>query len=175
MRKKTVYGGNAKTVLKLIVPSWVVAFAFIALILAACSKKQPTKLPIVGSTEVGVLLKRTGSPTPPEKFDITTPQERSVARKIDSSITPVELGETIASLGNPVETGFWLRTHFVNEITDGYVVYKSPEKSAENTVNVSLIPSKNLENGNQISLSAFRVLGLPPTALPKLTIYKLAR
>ena len=169
MRKKTVYGGNAKNVLKLIVPSWAVAFALVVLILAACSKKQPAKLPIVGSTEVGVLLKGTGSPTPPEKFDITTPQERSAARKTDSSKTSVELGETIASLGNPVETGFWLRTNLVNSITNGNLLDQASGKS----VNVTLIPDESSGTGGQISISALRFLGIPLTALPKLTVFKL--
>ena len=145
---------------------WIVA---IAIVFTACSEKHIYKLPIVGTTEAGVLLKGTGSPTSPEKFDIATAQERNAATVINSSTTSVELGETIASLGNPAETGFWLKTNLVNSITNGRLLDQASGKS----VNVTLIPDGGSGTAGQISISALRFLELPLMALPKLTVFEL--
>lgn len=166
MRKKTVYGRKKKPVLKKVTKLWVVA---IFLVPAACSKKITSGLPMVGTTEVGPLLKSAGSPTSPEKFDIATSSEREAAIYNDLNVQSNKLGKTIASLGNPAETGFWLKTTFVGEMSDGLLMYKPFGKFLQ----VKLVPLHGDKIESQISLSAMRALGIPLFDLPELTVFQL--
>lgn len=100
-------------------------------------------------------------------LDTTTAAER------EQAATPVaggtSLGQTIASLGDPTEAGFWLRTPLVSAPAKGRVVAFDGASVA-----VDLLPLEGAPGaGSQISLSAMRVLGISLTDLPELTVYRL--
>lgn len=101
------------------------------------------------------------------QFDTTTAEERRAAAA-PAPAAERRLGETVASLGNPADAGFWLRTPLVAEERQGRVVHPGTGASAA----VTLIPNGGSAGaGSQLSLPAFRLLGLPLTDLPALTVY----
>ena len=78
------------------------------------------------------------------------------------------IGTTIASLGDPAEGGFWVKTALVSAPTSGRVVYVNSGRS----VQVQLIPLDGpAGGGSQISLAAMRLLDAPLTGLPELVVY----
>lgn len=78
------------------------------------------------------------------------------------------LGVTVASLGDPSEPGFWVKTPLVGAETNGRVVNPANGKSA----NVRLIPLGGpASGGSQVSLPALQMLGVSLTDLPSLEIY----
>ena len=164
MRKKTVYGSRNQTVLRLLANLSIVA---IVLVFVACSERPTTSLRVVGTTEVGVILKSTGLPISPKTFDIVSSEQREDALNDDRVLAENKLGHTIASLGNPAETGFWLKTPLVDRITRGSVIHENSGAS----VNLILLPLESSGTGSQMSLSAMRALGLALTDLPKLTVF----
>lgn len=106
-----------------------------------------------------------------EEFDTTTPEQRTAAL-VPPAIEGAGdglLGTTIASLGDPAEAGFWIRTPLVTEPASGRVVYAVSGR----TVQVQLIPSGGAAgSGSQVSLAAMRLLDAPLTELPELVVYK---
>lgn len=79
------------------------------------------------------------------------------------------LGDTLATLGAPGETGFWLMTGLVSAPVRGRI-----ETEGGQAVGVELRPSgREPGAGSQISLSAMRALDLPLTALASLRVYAL--
>lgn len=103
-----------------------------------------------------------------EEFDTTSTEEREEALgDVTTESVGDLLGTTIASLGDPTEQGFWLKTPLVSEITQGRVVYEASGV----TVRVELRPSEAAGGGSQISLAAMRLLGVALTALPELSVY----
>lgn len=100
-----------------------------------------------------------------EEFDTTTAAERVAA--LAPAAATRELGRTIASLGAPSEPGFWLRTPLVDSVRAGLVRHEPSGAS----VRVELRPSGGSSgSGSQLSLAAFRALGLPLTDLPELLV-----
>ncbi|MAQ35996.1 MULTISPECIES: D-galactarate dehydratase [Thioclava] len=104
-----------------------------------------------------------------DSFDTTTAEQRAEAAK-----KPVggetKLGTTIASLGDPADPGFWVKTGLVKSETPGRIEDPKTGKSAK----VTLIPSgKAAGSGSEVSLPALRLLEVPLTDLPELTVYKL--
>ncbi|MFC2968179.1 hypothetical protein [Acidimangrovimonas pyrenivorans] len=76
-----------------------------------------------------------------------------------------QLGTTVASLGSPARPGLWLRTPLVAAETPGRVAVGGKSLA------VTLIPLPGPRGGgSQLSLAAYRALGLPLTALPELTV-----
>ena len=109
-------------------------------------------------------------PTPdavrPEALDSATKAERAAATAPTGEGT--RIGTTVASLGDPTEAGFWLRTPLVSAPAKGRVTVGGA------SVAVDLIPLDGAPGaGSQISLSAMRMLGLTLTDLPELTVYAL--
>lgn len=99
-----------------------------------------------------------------DQFDTTTAAERAAASA--PAAASRQLGTTIASLGSPAEAGFWLKTPLVTAGTPGRVVLGAT------SVNVDLIPSSAAPgSGSQLSLAAFRLLGVPLTSLPEVTVF----
>jgi len=99
-------------------------------------------------------------------FDTTTAAER-VAAVAPPAAPARELGRTIAALGNPAESGFWLSTGLVDTARDGRVTHAPSGAS----VRVELRPSGRAPgSGSQLSLPAFRALNLPLTDLPELIV-----
>lgn len=103
----------------------------------------------------------------PDALDRTTPQER--ARAVADSQTPMQgLGATLASLGSPTESGFWLRTGLVTRVQTGRVELADGSRG----IQVELRPSgAAAEAGSQLSLAAFRALEAPLTQLLPLRVF----
>ena len=98
-------------------------------------------------------------------LDHSSDAERSAARRVSSAGTA--LGETVASLGNPAEQGFWLKTPLVTVETKGVVTDRTTGRSAS----VTLLPIDGPATaGSRISLAALRVLEAPLTALVTLSV-----
>ena len=82
--------------------------------------------------------------------------------------TDGRLGNTVATLGDPGERGFWLKTPLVAQPTPGRVVYVTSGRS----VQVELRPLDGpAGGGSQISMDAMRLLDAPLTGLPELVVY----
>lgn len=123
----------------------------------------PTTAKAQGGIAVG-----TGPAKTAEAMDTTSSAERTAAA---AATTPAkaELGRTVASLGDPSQSGFWLETPLVSAKTKGRVEDPSTGKTAE----VELRPSGGAKgSGSQISLAAMRLLEVPLTALPELVVYR---
>lgn len=108
------------------------------------------------------------APPPPvgarteEQFDTTTAEQRAAA----ANVTPAAeepLGEVVASLGDPGEGGIWLSTGLVDEPRAGRVVGPGGKEAL-----VELRPGSG---GARLSLAAMRLLGVPLTDLPTVTVY----
>lgn len=95
-------------------------------------------------------------------FDRTTPAERAAA--VAAPVSGGKLGDVVVSLGNPAEQGFWLRSALVTAPRPGSVRLASGQ-----SVQVELRPLAG--GGPQLSLAAYRALGLGLTDLPKVAVY----
>lgn len=115
--------------------------------------------PVVQETPVGA-----GGATP-EALDTTTAAEKAEATAPSSG--GAGLGQTVASLGDPTEAGFWLKTPLVSAETSGRV-----EAADGTSVNVTLIPIEGPDSaGSRMSLAAMRALGLGLTDLPTVSVF----
>ena len=94
-------------------------------------------------------------------YDRTTAEERAAATAKPAG--GAELGKVVVSLGNPAEQGFWLRSALVAEKRAGSVKLASGASVA-----VDLLPLQG--GGAQLSLAAYRALGLALTELPSVTV-----
>ena len=102
------------------------------------------------------------------QLDTTTPEQRAAAAR-PAEAAETRLGTTIASLGNPSEGGFWIKTPLVKERGLGRIVDPSTGKSAK----VDLIPLDGPESGgSQVSLPALQLLGVSLTDLPSIEVYR---
>ena len=96
-------------------------------------------------------------------LDQTTTAEKKEALTAPPAAGEAALGRVAVSLGNPAEQGFWLRTTLVSVPGKGRV-----ETAGGQSVAVDLLPG---ETGAQLSLAAFRALGLSLTDLPEVTVF----
>lgn len=99
-------------------------------------------------------------------LNTTTQAERAVAAAPPASAER-RLGTTVASLGDPSQPGFWVKTPLVKSETDGRVVNPANGKSAK----VRLIPMGGAGGGSQVSLPALQLIGVSLTDLPTLELY----
>jgi len=130
----------------------------------AAGPETPRPAARPGSGASGALPVATGARTA-AAFDTVTPQERAAAMR--PAAGGRALGETVASLGPPGETGLWLRTGLVTAPTPGRVTHAPSGAS----VRVELRPSGGPATaGSQLSLSAYLALGLNLTDLPRLQV-----
>ncbi|MEO0904722.1 MAG: D-galactarate dehydratase, partial [Pseudomonadota bacterium] len=84
----------------------------------------------------------------------------------EETVQDAALGKTIASLGPPADTGIWLETPLVGELTSGRIAYQGK------TINIELRPSGGAPgSGSQISLAAMRLIEAPLTSLPELDVF----
>jgi hypothetical protein len=169
--------------MKKIVKTSVVILA--GLILAGCDgnfsqgglfkpkPQQPAKAesasgPRPAARPEGVAAKPAATAHTAEQFDTTTPKQRAEAVAGASDGGARKLGTTIASLGNPAEAGFWIKTPLVSKAGKGRVVYPATGKS----VAVDLIPIEGPKTaGSSVSLAALRLLGAPLAGLPELIVF----
>lgn len=94
-------------------------------------------------------------------LDTTTAAERAAALGA-GPVAGQELGRVRVSLGSPAEQGFWLKSPLVADVRQGSVTLPGGP-----TVAVELRPG---EGAAQLSLAAFRALGLPLTGLPEVIV-----
>ena len=128
---------------------------------------QPARTTAVPRVQTPVARPPEGAITV-EELDITTPEERTAALA-PADTDDGRLGSTIASLGDPGEAGFWIKTPLVAEPAPGRIVYVTSGRS----VQVRLIPSGGAAgSGSQVSLAAMRLLDAPLTGLPELVVYQ---
>lgn len=106
-----------------------------------------------------------------EDFDTTTDEQRAAAAA-DTPEPAAEqaLGETVASLGDVAQPGFWLKTPLVSSPGKGRVLFAQTGKTAQ----VDLIPIDGPATaGSRMSLAAMRLLGAPLTGLPTVDVFLL--
>lgn len=104
-----------------------------------------------------------------DAFDTTTAAERAAASAAPQAGVEQKLGETVASLGNPADPGFWLETPLTDRIRKGRVVAESGE-----SVTLELRPIDGPASaGSRISLPALRLLGVGLTGLHRLSVFGL--
>jgi hypothetical protein len=102
-------------------------------------------------------------------LDTTTEAQRSAAAVKPAAAAEKKLGTTIASLGDPTDPGFWIKTSLVSVNATGRVEDPATGKS----VQVELIPSgAGAGAGSQMSLPAMRLLGVSLTDLPEVAVYQ---
>ncbi|WP_116597257.1 hypothetical protein [Primorskyibacter marinus] len=113
------------------------------------------------------------APKPPanartaEAFDTVSLEDRKEAAKVPSG-GESRLGTTVASLGDPAQSGLWMKTPLVKAARKGRVVFPGSGKSAQ----VDLIPLDAAPgSGSQLSLSAMQLIEAPLTDLPKVEVY----
>lgn len=95
-------------------------------------------------------------------LDATSDVEKAAALSAGAAGGTV-LGSVVVSLGDPAAQGFWLRSSLVSAPAKGRVVTDQGASIA-----VDLLPGAGAA---QLSLPAFRALGLPLTGLPTVTVY----
>lgn len=102
------------------------------------------------------------------QLDTTTAAQKAAAAKAPE-VAEVKLGSTVASLGDPTEGGFWIKTPLVKARGIGRIVNPANGKSAK----VDLIPLDGpVGGGSQVSLPALQLLGISLTDLPTVEVYK---
>lgn len=134
----------------------------------------PGTAPAASTPATSLVPNAPAAPPPPaaattvEQFDTTSAEERAAAKDTSSAGGEQMLGTSIGSLGSPTDPGFWAETPLVKSATQGRLVHAPSGAS----VKVELRPKDAAPgSGTQISLPAFRALGLPLTELPELEIY----
>ena len=138
----------------------------------------PTEAATPGAVAHEATLPGTAMTAPPPKpaartaaaLDTTTPEQRAAAAAKPAASAETRLGSTIASLGDPTDPGFWLRTGLVSAETPGRIEDPRSGKSAQ----VTLIPSgRDAGAGSEASLPALRLLEVDLTDLPELVVFRL--
>lgn len=120
-----------------------------------------------GSAEAGMITAPRPKPAAKtaDAFDTTTAEQRAAAAAKPVA-AEAKLGKTVASLGDPTDPGFWIKTSLVTAPAKGRVENPATGQS----VQVDLIPAP--EGGSRISLPAMRLLGVSLTDLPEVVVYK---
>ncbi|WP_417806853.1 D-galactarate dehydratase [Thioclava sp.] len=132
------------------------------------SRKASAPVPQSGTSETSMPLPKPAGRNA-AALDTTTAAQRAEAAQKPAS-GEAKLGATIASLGDPTDPGFWMRTGLVSVESKGRIENPKTGKSAK----VTLIPSgKPAGAGSEVSLPALRLLDVPLTELPELTVYRL--
>lgn len=101
-------------------------------------------------------------------FNTTSAEQRAEAARPATS-TERKLGDTIASLGDPTQPGFWIKTPLVRAPGQGRIVNPENNRSAK----VELIPLAGpVSGGSQVSLPALQLIGVDLTDLPSIAVYQ---
>ncbi|MBU3029403.1 hypothetical protein KNW02_04605 [Paracoccus sp. XHP0099] len=102
------------------------------------------------------------------QLDTTTAAQKTAAAEAPAAVE-TKLGTTVASLGDPTEGGFWIKTPLVKTRGIGRIVNPVNGKSAK----VDLIPLDGpAGGGSQVSLPALQLIGVSLTDLPTIEVYK---
>ncbi|MDF3607347.1 hypothetical protein PE067_15125 [Paracoccus sp. DMF-8] len=103
-----------------------------------------------------------------EEFNTTTPEQRSEAAK-PTATGERKLGNTIASLGDPTQPGFWIKTPLVTDPGKGRIRNPANGRSAR----VELVPLAGpASGGSQVSLPALQLIGVSLTDLPSIEVFQ---
>ena len=166
------------------------------LALAACSTTAKAPQPPPGQAPVletmtdpatgapviaGPVLKGTAPRTPGKTTSVGAAAAQSAAdlntttsaERVEAAAAPASasaerrLGSTVASLGDPSQPGFWVKTPLVQSETNGRIVNPANGKSAK----VRLIPLGGAGGGSQVSLPALQLIGVSLTDLPLIEVY----
>lgn len=151
----------------------VLASVVLMAALSACSQlpfgkgQERAGIGAQGSAEAGLITAPRPKPAAKtaDAFDTTTAEQRAAAAAKPVA-AEVKLGKTVASLGDPTDPGFWIKTSLVTVPAKGRVENPATGQS----VQVDLIPAP--EGGSRISLPAMRLLGVSLTDLPEVVVYK---
>lgn len=104
--------------------------------------------------------------TTAEAFDTTSAEDRAAA--VTVSADGVLIGQSVATLGNPADPGFWMQTPLVQTVTQGRVVSVESGKS----VQLELRPLDGPASaGSLMSLPALRLLEVGLTGLHEVKVY----
>ena len=95
-----------------------------------------------------------------------TPLEEAEPAPSAKPSGPRDLGEVVVALGDPTQSGLWVKTSLVSEKTPGRITTQAGE-----TLTVDLLPLGDGDGGAQISLQALQAMSLP---LAGLTTVKLS-
>lgn len=102
------------------------------------------------------------------EFNTTTAAQRNEAAK-PTATGERKLGNTIASLGDPTQPGFWIKTPLVTATGKGRIRNPANGKSAR----VELVPLAGAASGgSQVSLPALQLIGVSLTDLPSIEVYQ---
>lgn len=102
------------------------------------------------------------------QLDTTTPAQKAEAAKTPAT-GERKLGATVASLGDPTQPGFWIKTPLVKAPSKGRIVNPANGKS----VKVDLMPLAGpTSGGSQVSLPALQLIGVSLTDLPSIDVYQ---
>lgn len=102
------------------------------------------------------------------EFDTTTAAQRNEAAK-PTTTGERKLGNTIASLGDPTQPGFWIKTPLVTDAGKGRIRNPANGRSAR----VELVPLAGpASGGSQVSLPALQLIGVSLTDLPSIEVYQ---
>lgn len=124
---------------------------------------EPEVVPPAAEAPVPVTPAVLGQGQSAQALDTTTAAEKAAALAAPVAGAERVLGKVSVSLGSPTEPGFWLRSPLVGAAGKGRI-----ETATGQSVAVDLLPGTS---GAQLSLAAFRALGLSLTDLPEVTVY----
>ncbi|WP_226341220.1 D-galactarate dehydratase [Gemmobacter serpentinus] len=116
----------------------------------------------VATPELSAPAPKAGARTA-DALDTTTPEQRAAATASPAPAAQAALGKVTVGLGDPTASGFWLKTGLVKTVTPGLI-----KTAGGQTVQVELQPG---EGAAQLSLAAFRALGLSLTDLPEVEVF----
>lgn len=152
----------------------------LGLTLGGCAELDALLQPDPGAAPVPVeeVSVETLDPTPPpapppeantaEEFDTTNEEDREAALATPAATGEVNLGTTLATLGDPADPGIWIETPLVDQLVMGRVEVVATGKS----INIELRPSGGEPgSGSAISLPAMGLLEIPLTAIEEVVIY----
>ncbi|NHF73717.1 hypothetical protein G7044_11315 [Paracoccus sp. 12-3] len=131
---------------------------------AAPRPKPPAAPPAAASTAATAVLQGGGQTV--AALDTTTAAEKAAAAA--PATGGGKLGNTVASLGDATEGGFWIKTPLVNAAAKGRVVNPANGKTA----NVDLQPLAGGGAGSQLSLAAMQALEVSLTDLPEIEVWR---
>ena len=152
---------------------WVLMAAMVAGCALVPQQPSTGEPPVIDEIESKARGPEAAAPPPDartaEQFDTTTAEDR--AEVLKAAAAPAQsnaLGTTVASLGDPSDPGFWLKTPLVTTEQPGRVEYAA----AGTKVAVTLIPIDGpVTGGSRLSLPAMRLLEAPLTGLPEVTVF----
>lgn len=136
---------------------------------SAPAASAPPPVDMQTGAVIGATTPELAAPPPPvgattvAALDTTTEAQKEAATAIVAAPGDALIGQTIISLGNPTEPGFWLRGGPVKAAAQGRV-----ETLSGQSVQVDLMPG---DGPAQLSLAAYQALNLNLTDLVEVKVF----